>query len=80
LRNAEGKNSFALLEEDVKIGRAHAAYHDTKFISQEAEWFLAGVLDGLAEGAYLASHDSILIKPAINPSDANGQWSKFPIQ
>jgi glutamine synthetase len=50
LRNADGKNSFAVLEDDVKIGRAKAAYNDTKFISQEAEWFLAGVLDGLAEG------------------------------
>ena len=62
LRNTDGKNSFAVSGDELKMGRANAAYDDTKFISQEAEWFLAGVLDGLAEGAYLmlASYQATL--------------------
>ncbi len=36
----------------MNSGRANAENGDTKFISQEAEWFLAGVLDGIADGGY----------------------------
>ena len=50
LRNKEGRNIFALSGSELKSGRVNAANDDTKFISQEAEWFLAGVLDGIADG------------------------------
>ena len=50
LRNKEGRNIFAVKESELKSGRVDAANNDTKFISQEAEWFLAGVLDGIADG------------------------------
>jgi glutamine synthetase len=50
LRNKEGKNIFAVSDSELKSGRVNAANDDTKFISQEAEWFLAGVLDGIADG------------------------------
>lgn len=50
LRDGDGKNVFALPKADVKSGRANAAYPDTKFMSEEGEWFLAGVLDGITDG------------------------------
>lgn len=50
LRNKEGENIFAVSDSELKRGRVNAANDDTKFISQEAEWFLAGVLDGIADG------------------------------
>jgi glutamine synthetase len=37
-------------DSELKRGRVNAANDDTKFISQEAEWFLAGILDGIADG------------------------------
>ncbi|TRM62581.1 hypothetical protein BD626DRAFT_497834 [Schizophyllum amplum] len=46
MRDSEGKNTFAVYD---KEGRADAAYPDTKFVSQEGEWFLAGVLDALPD-------------------------------
>ncbi|KZT60465.1 glutamine synthetase/guanido kinase [Calocera cornea HHB12733] len=46
LRNAEGVNIFA---QKGKEPRKDATYPDTKFLSQEGEWFLAGVLDGLPD-------------------------------
>ncbi|KDR73647.1 hypothetical protein GALMADRAFT_251423 [Galerina marginata CBS 339.88] len=49
LRDKQGRNIFAVSDAELKAGRADAAYEDTKFISQEAEWFLAGVLDGIAD-------------------------------
>jgi glutamine synthetase len=50
VRNQEGKNIFAVSDSELTSGRVNAANDDTKFISQEAEWFLAGVLDGIADG------------------------------
>ena len=50
LRNHEGRNIFAVSDSELESGRVNAANDDTKFISQEAEWFLAGVLDGIADG------------------------------
>ena len=45
-------------EDVIKAGgRKGAAYEDTKYLSQEAEWFLAGVLDGLPDG----EHQSLLL-------------------
>lgn len=43
------KSLFAVSDEELKTGRQGAAYNDTKFISQEGEWFLAGILDGLPD-------------------------------
>ncbi|KAG9102763.1 hypothetical protein FRC06_001170, partial [Ceratobasidium sp. 370] len=50
LRNKDGRNVFAVSDAEVKKGREGAANRDTKFMSQEGEWFLAGVLDGLQDG------------------------------
>lgn len=36
-------------------GRSDAKYDDLKFISQEGEWFLGGVLDGISDGMVLLS-------------------------
>ncbi|KAI0636715.1 glutamine synthetase/guanido kinase [Trametes polyzona] len=49
LRDAKGRSLFALPEEQLKSGRSNAQYEDTKFLSQEGEWFLAGVLAGLPD-------------------------------
>ncbi|KAI0664647.1 glutamine synthetase/guanido kinase [Cubamyces menziesii] len=49
LRDAMGKSLFALPEEQLKTGRPDAQSEDTRFMSQEGEWFLAGVLDGLPD-------------------------------
>lgn len=51
LRDKNGRNIFAVSDDELVSGRVGASYDDTKFISQEAEWFLAGVLDGIADGA-----------------------------
>lgn len=50
LRDDQGRNVFAPSGEDLVKGRSNAAYADTRFVSQEGEWFLAGVLDGIADG------------------------------
>lgn len=50
LRTADGKNLFAIKDSELKTGRANAANSDTKFISKQAEQFLAGVLAGLVDG------------------------------
>ncbi|KAL7411214.1 hypothetical protein BDY24DRAFT_397080 [Mrakia frigida] len=47
LRTPEGKNAFAWTGDAE--GRPGALYKDTKHISQLAEWFLAGLLDGLQD-------------------------------
>ena len=52
LRDANGKSLFAISEAETKTGRQDVANEETKFISQEAEWFLAGVLDGLPDGKH----------------------------
>ncbi|KAF9053918.1 glutamine synthetase/guanido kinase [Hymenopellis radicata] len=49
LRNEAGDNIFALPKSDVAKGREGAAFNDTKYISEVAEQFLAGVLDGIAD-------------------------------
>ncbi len=50
LRDANGKSLFAVSDAELKNGRTNAQYNDTKFLSQEGEWFLAGILDGLPDG------------------------------
>ncbi|KAJ6502387.1 hypothetical protein C8R45DRAFT_818860 [Mycena sanguinolenta] len=49
LRDASDRNVFAVSDSELASGRADAAYEDTKFMSGEAESFLAGVLDGIAD-------------------------------
>ncbi|KAJ9103055.1 hypothetical protein QFC21_002477 [Naganishia friedmannii] len=50
IRDKTGRNIFALSEEEIKAGgRQDAKWKDTKYISQEAEWFLAGILNGLPD-------------------------------
>ncbi|KNZ73775.1 Type-1 glutamine synthetase 2 [Termitomyces sp. J132] len=49
LRDSNGTNVFALAEGDSKEGRKDAQYDDTRYVSQEGEWFLAGILDGIAD-------------------------------
>ncbi|KAK7467335.1 hypothetical protein VKT23_004392 [Stygiomarasmius scandens] len=49
LRDKTGKNIFAVSESELSTGRAGAANDDTKFLSQEGEHFLAGVLGGIAD-------------------------------
>lgn len=50
LRDSNGKSLFAVSDSELKTGREGAANDDVKFLSQEGEWFLAGVLDGLPDG------------------------------
>jgi hypothetical protein len=51
IRDKTGRNIFAVTEEEKKAGgREGAAFDDTKYLSQEAEWFLAGLLEGLSDG------------------------------
>ncbi|KAG8835300.1 hypothetical protein FRC17_004344 [Serendipita sp. 399] len=49
LKTKDGKNVFAVDEADLEKGRANAQYEDTRWLSQEGEWFLAGILDGLED-------------------------------
>lgn len=55
MRDESGRNIFAVSDSELKDGRANAANADTKFISQEGEWFLAGVLDGLPDSEWSAA-------------------------
>jgi glutamine synthetase len=50
LRDSDGKNIFAFPSVETGKGREGAKYDDTKFISELAEQFLAGILDGLPDG------------------------------
>ncbi|KAH8827026.1 hypothetical protein DL96DRAFT_1605208 [Flagelloscypha sp. PMI_526] len=49
LRDGQGKNIFAVSNDQLSSGRENAAFGDTRFLSQEGEWFLAGILDGIAD-------------------------------
>lgn len=53
LRDKNGRNIFSVSKEQLKSGRSGAANEDTRFISHEAEMFLAGLLDGLPDGENL---------------------------
>lgn len=54
LRDKDGKNVFAVGEDEVEKGREGAPYEDVKRISQVGEWFLAGILAGLPDIVRLA--------------------------
>ena len=43
---------FAVSNSELETGRPDAAYDELKFVSKEAEQFLAGILDGLTDSAY----------------------------
>jgi len=50
LCDSNGRNVFALGEGEMAAGgRVDAKYKDLRMISQEAEWFLGGVLEGLPD-------------------------------
>ncbi|KAI0256654.1 glutamine synthetase/guanido kinase [Lactifluus subvellereus] len=49
LRDRNGNNAFAVKPEELQGGREGAAYDELKYISQTAEYFLSGVLDGLTD-------------------------------
>jgi len=49
LRGSNNKNAFAIESEERQGGRQGAAYDELKYISQTAEYFLAGVLNGLTD-------------------------------
>jgi glutamine synthetase len=53
LRDANGVNIFAVPDDLLESGRGDAAFADTKYMSQEGEHFLAGLLDGIQDGAYV---------------------------
>jgi hypothetical protein len=55
LRDAHGRNIFAINDSERESGRVDAAYDELKFISDTAEKFLAGVLDGLTDGTSLGT-------------------------
>lgn len=50
LRDRRGNNAFSVKPEELQGGREGAAYDELKYISQTAEHFLSGVLDGLTDG------------------------------
>ncbi|KAF8891318.1 hypothetical protein BD779DRAFT_1661733 [Infundibulicybe gibba] len=49
LRDGTGRNIFSVSDAEIKDGRADPANDNTKFMSQEGEWFLAGILEGIAD-------------------------------
>jgi len=61
LKSKDGKNIFAVAASDKESGRKDAQYTDTKWLSQEGEWFLAGVLDGLEDIVPMVSTSEVFI-------------------
>ncbi|KAH7906371.1 glutamine synthetase guanido kinase [Hygrophoropsis aurantiaca] len=49
LKNSKGSNIFAVTPSELKGGRSNATNDDTKYLSEEGEYFLAGILDGLPD-------------------------------
>ena len=50
MQDEDGRNIFAVSDEELKAGgRKGAEYVDVKYLSQEAEWFLGGLLEGLPD-------------------------------
>jgi glutamine synthetase len=56
IRDGSGDNIFAIKPEELNGGREGAAYDELKYISQTAEYFLAGVLHGLTDGKSIVIH------------------------
>ena len=57
IRDSNGDNIFAIKPEELKRGREGAAYDELKYISQTAEYFLAGVLHGLTDGKSIVIYE-----------------------
>ncbi|KAI0281350.1 hypothetical protein BGY98DRAFT_1088491 [Russula aff. rugulosa BPL654] len=66
LQDSNGKNIFAIKSEELQEGRTGAAYAELKYISQTAEYFLAGVLHGLTDGNSLVTSNPCQLVPTIN--------------
>ncbi|KAJ3760328.1 hypothetical protein EV361DRAFT_904352 [Lentinula raphanica] len=49
LRDKSGRNIFSVSDSELSTGRPGAANDDVKYLSEEAEHFLAGILDGIAD-------------------------------
>ncbi|KIS00368.1 glutamine synthetase [Cryptococcus deuterogattii 2001/935-1] len=50
LQDKNGKNIFAVSDKEAANGgRKGAAFKDLKYLSQEGEWFLAGLLEGMPD-------------------------------
>ncbi|KAH8117377.1 glutamine synthetase/guanido kinase [Phellopilus nigrolimitatus] len=50
MRDESGKNIFGVSDTELTNGgRARAKYNDLSYVSQECEWFLGGVLDGVTD-------------------------------
>lgn len=59
LQDKDGKNLFAVSEEEAENGgRSGAAFDDTKYMSEMAEWFLAGLLEGLPDSETCSSQST----------------------
>ena len=51
MRDPDGRNVFSLTKDEIQAGgRKDCKYADMKYMPKEAEWFLAGLLDGLPDG------------------------------
>lgn len=51
LQDKSGRNIFALTDQELEAGgRQDAPFEPMKYMTQEAEWFLAGLVDGLPDG------------------------------
>ena len=71
LRDSNGNNAFAVKSDELQGGREGAPYDELKYISQTAEYFLAGVLDGLTDGKFpylMGQSDAkaILVMPTVS--------------
>ena len=71
LRDSNGSNVFAIKSEELREGRKGAPYDELRYISQTAEYFLAGVLEGLTDGKFpylMGHHDAkaILVMPTVS--------------
>lgn len=71
LRDSNGSNAFAVKSEELQGGREGAPYDELRYISQTAEYFLAGVLDGLTDGKFphlmrQSDTEAILVMPTVS--------------
>ena len=56
LRDTSGNNIFGLTDSVLKSGGRKVEYSDLKYVSQECEWFLGGIVDGVTDGEYQFSN------------------------
>lgn len=69
LRDASGRNIFAPSKEEMAgDGRKDAKYKDLKYLSQEAEWFLGGLLEGLPDGEHCLLQCLTVVIPMMCPT------------